>query len=453
MNTPINSKYKNKKFGIYGLGKTGISAIQFLQEIATEIYAWDDNIKNLNKIKEQFLNVIFSWKIELWQELDYIITSPGLPQNHPHKHKVYIIAKKNKIPLLSDVDLLLEHKKRSFFIAVTGSNGKSTTVSLIDHIFKYNSKSSCVAGNIGKASLNKDIVHNNIENYILELSSFQLEMLSKSTFFDIGVILNITPDHNERYLTFDDYFNAKALLIRHTSKLMIINIDYPYTFKLFNKLKKSPVKFQLLPISLNKVLSVGLSLINGVIYKNGIKLNISINLLKTDLHNENILASFAICQYSRVHYFLDCVYSFKGLPHRLEIIYKDTNLMIVNDSKATNTAATSIALKKFRKIHWIAGGVFKENNLEALAQFLQNIEHSYFIGQDSEKFVNFSKKKSLPYTNCQNLSAALDMIKSRVTNGTILLSPACASFDQWKDFTARGNEFKKLALQKFNVVS
>ena len=451
MNNPINLKYKNKKFGIYGLGQTGISAIKFLQKFAAQIYAWDDNIENLKKVTNQFPNVAFNFDTNSWQALDYIVTSPGLPTNYPQKHKVYELALKNKTPLLSDIDLLLEYKDTACSVAITGSNGKSSTVSLLDHIFKQNNKSSCVAGNIGKPVLDDSVVCSSVNNYILEISSFQLEILSENTFFDVGVILNITPDHNERYATFTDYFNAKALLSNNISKLLVINIDYPFNRHLFAKLKQSHVNFELLPISLNEILPHGLSLINGLIYKDGTKVDISIDSSKTKLHNENILASFAVCQYFKLHYSADYLYSFKGLPHRLENVYQDDNIAIINDSKATNTAATITALQNFRRIHWIAGGVFKESNLAPLAGFLQNIVHCYFIGQDSEKFVNFAKEQSLQYTDCQNLSTALEAVKGNMSNGTILLSPACASFDQWENFTDRGNAFKKLAIQKFNL--
>ena len=450
----MNQKeYQNKKFGVYGLGKTGIASIQFLRTMeAQEINAWDDNIENFDLTKDIFTGANLNYCQALWSQLDFIIMSPGIPMQYPKYHAVYTLALTHNITILSDIDLLVEERKDSFFISVTGTNGKSTTVSLINHIFTQCQKPSIIAGNFGKAALSEDVVFNKNMNYILELSSFQLDLLLKKTFFDVSVILNVTPDHADRYSSFESYCNAKKKLLKHTKKLLVINIDDTYNYKLFAQLQKEKHKvvFKIIPISEKNILKNGISILNQCLYYNGIRDAEQIKYpLDTQLSNHNILASYTTCNYIGLTEFFKHLMSFRSLPHRAEIIYRNASLTVVNDSKATNTASTARALQNFQNIHWIAGGILKEKDLSPLTQYLTNVKHCYFFGQDKEKFVDLAHKNSLPHIVCKDLKDALFKIYSSVSIGTVLLSPACASFDQWQNYKARGNAFKKITCSWF----
>ena len=444
----MNTRYI-KKIGVYGLGDTGTNVLEFLATIKAqkELYAWDDNQQHLQSYIHKYTHIIFTNEYELWRELDFIIVSPGISQKHPTQHKIYSIALQHRIPILSDIDLFVQAHESSFLIAVTGTNGKSTITSLIEYILYESINLVVSAGNIGKAVLSPEVMYRNSAYYVLELSSFQLETLSHITFFDIGIILNITADHTDRYFLFHDYYKAKHKLLRHIRKVLIIYVDSPCNLKFFLNLQNSIIKkrIQIIPLSNQYILTTGISLINKKFYLNRIgDYMYRQSFFNTTLYEEALLVIYALFRYFQFIDFFYYLQYFSGLKHRFEIIYQNMTVIAINDSKATNTAATIYALQNLQTIHWISGGVYKEKSLSSLKKYTSNIVDCYFIGRDSSKFIDFAKNHQLTYYSCKSLRESLCVIRERVHSGTILLSPSCSSFDYWDSYSARGKDFKKI---------
>jgi len=412
--------------GILGLGKTGLAAIEFFKK-DNHVIAYDDFADHKLKLPVSD---------EAWNKLDMLLVSPGVMPTHPLIEKCQSAG----IKITSDIEILYKKAAiNSKFIAITGANGKSTTTSLTAHIFKEAKVKSTIGGNIGLPVLSLDLSKS--QTYILELSSFQIDLLNNIQ-IDIGAILNITPNHLDRYDSFDDYVNSKAKLISF-SKKMVLNYDDPVTKKL--------ARSEDYLFSCKTILKQGFSLIDSQIYINGkIVAKIPKNLYLLGEHNqENIIAAFAICYLSniKIENIVSAIASFKGLKHRMEFIAEKGGVKFFNDSKATTATAVSKALSSFEKdVMLIMGGKYKNDDLEPLKPYLSRVKKIYLIGDASSIF----KKEFGLLADCEEcgtLESALELIKKEAHPGTnVVLSPACASYDQFKNFEERGEKFRELVL-------
>ena len=417
------SNFKAKSFAIYGLGVTGKSVLNFLQKKKVKkIFTHDDKSKVLrSRGKKNFakhLNIV-----------DFIILSPGISIN---KSKFKKVLKKNKDKIITDLDLFFLSNKVKKSIIVTGSNGKSTTCSIILHALKQNKINSQLVGNIGKPILDYKASKEKI--FVIEASSFQLQY-SKFIKPYCAIIINISKDHMDWHGTMNNYINAKLNIFKNQNRYdkSIIN-----DFKIKRLFQKKRFKGKL--IFLNKKL----------IYENEIKNK----YLKTKINQQNVDYAFKVSRLFNIskNNFLHSLKNFKGLEHRHEVFLENKKFKFINDSKATSFEASKYALLSNKNIIWILGGLPKEGDSIKLNEVKKNILKAYIV----TKYSNFFKihlRKKIKYEVIKNFKEALKKIyndknqfKEKVT---VLFSPASASYDKYKNFEERGNVFKKIV--KYNA--
>ncbi len=431
--------YKNL---VLGAGKTGKSAYDFLKKNNQDVCIWDDN----PDVKSSFLGDFFS----SFEEISRVIISPGLPILWPVMHPLYKEARLRQIPIISDLDLLFLHAQKSKYIGITGTNGKSTTTALLGFCLGKLSKNVHVGGNFGTPALSLPIGDDN--TYVLEMSSYQLEA-SCIIEFDIGVLLNITPDHLDRHGGMSGYVHAKELIFK-SQREGVICIDDPYTCQIYEFLKPL-MKDRLIPISTQTFLETGYYLDGTMLHHNGDLIwDISEHSTLKGSHNgQNIMATWAVLYllgYSH-EAIRQSILEFKGLAHRQEHVLRTKNgITFINDSKATNADATIQALKAYDDVYLILGGIPKAGGIDDLIPYFHKIRHVLLIGQCAQDFAQVLSVYHVSFTIEKNISNALNFDFKE--NSTVLLSPACASFDQFENFEQRGKHFKDLVIQRFSNI-
>jgi len=415
---------KLKSFFVYGLGVTGMSVVNYFNKNNFTRYdVWDDNISAKTKLNN------FSTNLD---KADFIVMSPGISIKKARLKKKLI---KNKNKIITDLDLFYLFNPRIKTIVVTGTNGKSTTCKILEHVLKKNGVNVRLAGNIGKPILDLDIKKNPI--VIIEASSFQLAY-SQYVKPEYAIILNITKDHLDWHSSYKDYINSK--------------------FKIFSEQKKNDFSFLNNKILLRKFkkdkYKGKLKLVNIKKYKE-IQNKIQNDYLKSEVNEENMSFVYDLSKILKINEksLIDSLKSFKGLSHRHEIFYKKNNKIFINDSKATSFEASKYAIKNNKNIFWIVGGLPKAGDKFQLGEIKKNIIKTYIIGKHMKNFQKYLKK-SVKLQLCANLKNAIitifkDTKNIRNRKITILLSPASASYDQYKNFEERGNYFKSLIIKKF----
>ena len=409
---------KKFSFLVYGLGATGHSVVKYFKKNKIfNYYVWDDNIKLRKKHKNKaVINLSNSIK-----EVDYIVLSPGISLKKT-KYKKNLIKCKKKI--ITDIDLLYLSNANFKSIVVTGSNGKSTTCKIISHLLKENKFCVGLGGNIGTPVLNlknkKDIF------FVIEASSFQLSH-SKYIHPNYAILLNVSNDH------LDWHGSKKELKIFSLQK----KNDFAFVSGKFkNIFKRNKYLGKLTSLKLNS-------------YKK-IKVQIKNNYLKSESNNENMYFAYTLSKLLKISNksFIKSMNTFKGLAHRYETFLQKKNITFINDSKATSFESSKFALKNNKNIYWILGGIPKDKDRLDLKNIKNNIIKSYIIGKN----INYFKKQlknNINFSITKNLSKSIihalnDIRLLKKVNNIVLLSPGAASFDQFKNFEDRGNQFKKL---------
>ncbi|XP_011860593.1 PREDICTED: uncharacterized protein LOC105557843 [Vollenhovia emeryi] len=423
------NKYKNQNVAVFGLGKTGLSAINALIKSGARIYAWDDHEEQIANTKMMYKKCNFIHPKEYnWHEISALVLSPGVPTE---PHWIVKLARRFDCKIKSDIELFLEAKTTNQkVIGVTGTNGKSTTTSLIGHILKSAGKKVAIGGNLGVPVLD---LERDAEIYVIEFSSFQLELMNEIN-VDISALLNITPDHIDRHGSMENYIATKLKLI-NGSEVAVIGCDNEITADIFNKFtgNKIPISVTYSPMSFQRNHSLSVS-------------DVKINLIS---NAENIAATYAVCKVLGVdsNTIINGIKSFSGLRHRNELLGKIRNVFFVNDSKATNAKSSEKAILSYENINWIVGGRSKKGGIESLSKHFTRVRKAFLIGESTEAFANVMENK-VDYVKCCNLEDAFRLAFEEALNSTeevtILLSPACASFDQWKNFEERGEAFCRM---------
>ena len=413
---------KELSFLVYGLGQTGQSVVNFFNRNNFHNYkVWDDSNKKLYK-KKRTNNLNTSLK-----DVDFIVLSPGVSLNQS-KNKDKLFKYKKKI--ITDIDLIYLLGNFSKSIVVTGTNGKSTTCKIINHLLTKNNYKTLLGGNIGTPILNLKMKKRKL--LIIEASSFQL---SHSKFIrpDFALLLNITNDHIDWHGKMKNYIN---------SKFKIFNLQKRFQYALVNN--------KLIPEFKKRNLSGKLIVPKVNLYKR-IKHKIKNPYLKLDINDENMSFVLTLSKLIGISEksFVKSLNTFIGLPHRYEIFLKKKNCVFINDSKATSFEATKFALKNTKNLFWIVGGLPKKNDRITLNKLKKNIVKSYIIGKNTNFFkrqikseVNFHVSKNLR-NSIIKIMQDIKLFKRK--NNSILLSPASASYDQFLNFEKRGEEFKKLS--------
>jgi len=474
-----------ENFIVYGLGKSGLSTIRSLANKSKEnsfknhlIIGTDDNLSSLHNadaiaLKNQFSNVEFLACDEInFNEKSKIIFSPGIPLFFPKPHKILEICQKTKAELICDLELFYQQNHlQNNFIGITGTNGKSTTTALIGFTLNHLKIASEVGGNIGIPCFELPIAKNYC--YVFEASSFQLDLMNQ-TKFNIANLTNITPDHLDRHGSMANYISSKKRIFANQTKddFAIINLDDEISSQVYHQLKNDrDFKAQLIGISTRKIIDHGIAIIDGILYnnilENQIKIPINSNFLKGEHNDQNIAFAFAsvfcyLIQKSSNNFnftqiskqIIEGIELFKGLKHRLQIVKDFNDIRFINDSKATNADSTFHALKAYDNIFWIVGGKAKEGGISSLHPFFKKIIKAYLIGEASDDFAKVFEKNNVNFEKCFDLKNAFskslaDAKNYSLSKKNILLSPACASFDQFKNFEERGDYFCKLVDDQF----
>tara|TARA_Y100000389_G_scaffold140377_1_gene138186 strand:+ start:13079 stop:14425 length:1347 start_codon:yes stop_codon:yes gene_type:complete len=439
-----------QKIIIFGLAKSGIAAINFLSRLDYQIQICDDKKVVIDKVSAM-PNIIQCYDVDdlVWHGVDYLLLSPGVPLYFPTIHNIVKLANYHQVKIISDIELFYDIFPKQNYIGITGTNGKSTTTSLIYNIFSNSKKKVDFGGNIGKAVFDMEILPEN-SHYILELSSYQLD-LKHQTKLKIAILLNITPDHLVRHGNFENYILSKKRIFENQSQddFSVIGIDNHESAKIYNQLEKdSQFKANLIPFSTKIILDNGFSIKDQIIYKNGNEIaNLQNKITIRGDHNlENILASFisAYLFQININVIIDSISKFTGLKHRMQFVRKIGNINFINDSKATSLDSTIAAIKNFSNIHLILGGQIKDDDFNLLKEYQDIITKCYLIGTSTDKLYNILSDK-IYCEKSYNLKEAINKsyfhAKGMKEESNILLSPAAASFDQWQDFEERGDFF------------
>ncbi len=434
------------EIGIMGIARSGLAAAYKIKELGgfpflSEFKAADKIEGSENIIKE--FDCEFGGHTKRLLKCDTIIVSPGISLNIPILEK----AKKNNINLISEIEFgfLVKHPE-SKIIAITGSNGKSTTVSLIHHILQTAGYNSVLAGNIGMAFCSYPIEKPGIDFIVLELSSFQLELIYKFK-PDVAAILNITPDHLNRYNSLDDYALAKfnIFINQDKSDLAILNLDDAMSLKHRNKL--DPEYF-----SLNSITDI---YFNGrqIIFGSEL-LNIDDSTIKGPHNIANIMASIlAVSPFGIDKNTIEkSLSTFASLPHRLEFVAEVRGVKFVNDSKATNTESVKYALQSFdQPIRIIMGGGGKGEDYSILIPYLKKYARKVYLTGETRLEMKKAFSGSVDLAVFEDFEEAIrNAFKDAFTGEYVVLSPACTSYDMFKNFEERGNRFKETVLKLKN---
>lgn len=446
------------KYVVYGLGISGLSTAKFLAKNSEKVIATDDNEKTLEEDSKKFPEIKFQKSSDVEYDDETLISfAPGIPLYFPQKHKILENVKKSGAILACDIEIFYRKNSQNKFIAITGTNGKSTTTALTGFIFKDLGLPSEIGGNIGVPCFDLPQGHKDF-TYIFETSSYQLDLLS-NTHFKIAALLNITPDHIDRHGSMEGYIEAKKRVFRNQVEgdYALIDVDNENSRKVFEELQKDEnFRATLVPISTKKIQENGVSLFGGKLVNKIDGQNSTFELksefLRGEHNDQNMAFAFAI-SFCHLHKdeekIIAAIKKFQGLRHRMQIVGQIAEIKFINDSKATNAESTENALKAYDHIFWILGGKAKEGGISSLAPYFNKVEKAYLIGDATEEFAAVLEKNSVQFEKCGDLKTAFeksfsDAKKVRLSEKNILLSPACASFDQWKNFEQRGDYFCKL---------
>ena len=429
-------KYQNKKIAIYGMGLTGCSAARTLKKLGARIFCWDDNAQVRKKIESSnfLLNKFWLGK----NLIDNIVISPGIDIS---KCKIKDYLNKNLNKIITDLDLFFDLNKDGLIISITGTNGKSTTCKIIEKILKIAKYKVKTVGNIGNPilSLNKT---GKKYVFILEVSSYQLQY-SKLFRSKHAAILNISADHLERHKNIRNYIKTKSRIFfaQNSSDYSYINLTNKHSKSIINIFKTKKLK--------SKLISINKSIYN--------LLNKKINnkYLKSKGNIENMAFAYKIAKNLKINdkIIIKGLNTFRGLPHRQEIVFSNRKLLCINDSKATSFDACLQSLSNYNQIYWIVGGLPKHQDHFYLKNVRKRIVKAYVIGKNIS-FFKKQIKKNISFSISRNMRNAInniykDLKLNKNLKKTILLSPAAASFDQFSNFENRGKCFKNLIIKKF----
>jgi UDP-N-acetylmuramoylalanine--D-glutamate ligase len=457
---PVRTR-ANADVAVFGLARSGYSAVRALVAAGARVFAWDDLATARDAAAREGARIapFAEWP---WASLKSLVLSPGVPLTHPVPHDVVKAAHAAGVEVIGDLELFGREIRRdptvpgrAPVIAVTGTNGKSTTTALIGHILASCGFAPEVGGNIGKPALDL-AAPNGRTMYVLEVSSYQVD-LSPRLVPDVSVLTNISLDHIDRHGSLENYVAVKSKLLEQTAKdgCICIGVDDPQSAAIYTRLAASGGA-STAPVSVGKVLGRGIFAIDGALYDAQASraakiMDLSAATRLPGAHNwQNAALAYAATRsyVKDTRLIANAIASFPGLAHRIEDVGRVGNVRFVNDSKATNADAAAKALACFQDIFWILGGKPKDGGIESLAPYFPRIRKAFLIGEAAPLFERTLGDR-VPHETSGTLehavaSALADARASACTQPIVLLSPACASFDQFRDFEARGDAFRSL---------
>jgi UDP-N-acetylmuramoylalanine--D-glutamate ligase len=448
--------FAGQRYAVLGLGRNGLPAVMALAGYGAHVQAWDDGAATRQALSEQAEragiadNIVIA-PFDTLAGYDALVLSPGIPHILPSPHPIAAMALAAGVPVLSDAELLYRAVRRAGsaarFVGITGTNGKSTTTTLVAHILAEAGVPVAAGGNLGPAALALPLLPDN-GVYVLEMSSYMLERLD-SLHFDVACLLNLTPDHLDRHGGMAGYIRAKTHIFDHQTEhdLALIGMDDAPSRALAESLRHGPARCETVS---GIEAGYAWSGHDGAIWHDEVQCALPGPALPGSHNAQNAAAAMAIAHFLGVKDTVAAaaLLSFTGLPHRQKLIATRNGVAFVDDSKATNADASARALGCYDRLIWIAGGVAKAGGIESLAPLFGRVRHAFLIGQDAEALALTLSAHDVPYTLCHTMAqavpAAYAMAQTTQTP-VVLLSPACASFDQFSGFEERGQHFAALA--------
>jgi UDP-N-acetylmuramoylalanine--D-glutamate ligase len=442
---PVTS-FAGKKVAVFGLGGSGLASAQALVAGGADVIAFDDSAASVDKARAAGIATEDLRKID-WLKMSALLLTPGVPLTHPAPHWSVVLANNANVEVIGDVELFCRERRKlaphSPFVAITGTNGKSTTTALIHHLLRSAGRSADLGGNIGTAVLtlkppSADHAH------VVECSSYQID-LAPTLDPRVGILINVSEDHLDRHGTLKHYAAVKERLVAgvQADGTAVIGVDDEWCMA-----------------TADRVAAMGRNVVRISVHRRLAEGGKTQSIAKLDhigslrgLHN----AQNAACAAAAVLALgLDAaaiqqgLRSFPGLAHRMEQVGRNGSVLFVNDSKATNADSSAQALASFTDMFWIAGGKPKTGGITSLEKFFPRIRKAYLIGEAAADFARTLDGK-VAYEMAETLdravsAAAADAGGSGLNEPVVLLSPACASFDQYRNFEVRGDRFRELVL-------
>lgn len=444
------SVFKDRKVALFGLGGSGLATAKALVAGGADAVVYDDNPQSVAKAAAEGLKTADLRTLD-WSGFAALVLSPGVPLTHPKPHWSVDLARAAGVEVIGDVELFVRERRAHApdcpFIAITGTNGKSTTTALIAHILTSSGRDTQLGGNIGTAVLTLDPPKAG-RFYVVECSSYQID-LAPTLNPSAGILLNLTPDHLDRHGTMQHYADIKERLIAG-SDTGIVGVDDTFCALIADRVERAGVK--VVRISRRQPVAEGL-------YADGMKIMEAhqgavtlladldgITTLRGGHNAQNACAAIAACLAVGVsrEEIRAGLSSFPGLKHRMQPVGRKGNVLFVNDSKATNADASAPALSSYENIFWIAGGLPKAGGITSLAPLFPRIAKAYLIGEAAPEFAA-TLGEAVPFEISGTLALAVAHAAADAAakggEAVVMLSPACASFDQYKNFEVRGDAF------------
>ncbi|WP_113155644.1 UDP-N-acetylmuramoyl-L-alanine--D-glutamate ligase [Nitratireductor sp. OM-1] len=447
------SVFKGRNVALFGLGGSGIATARALVAGGAVVTAFDDNPESVARAAGEGVSTGDLRGID-WSAQDAFVLSPGVPLTHPRPHWSVELAQAAGVEIIGDVELFARerqvHAPDAPLVAITGTNGKSTTTALIAHILADAGRDTQMGGNIGRAVMTLDAPQPE-RHYVVECSSYQID-LAPTLDPSVGILLNLSPDHLDRHGSFENYAAIKERLVAK-SGLAIVGVDDPDCRRIADRLAEAGRRVERISST---------SRLDDGFYLDGLALMRAVNGVAEQLatlegigslrgaHNaQNALAALAAC--------LECglsleeiqagFNSFPGLAHRMEQVARKGRVLFVNDSKATNADAAERALSSFERIYWIAGGLPKDGGIETLKSLFPRVAKAYLVGEAAPAFAaTIGEATAFEISGTIDKAvdhAARDAAGDPAPEAVVLLSPACASFDQFRNFEVRGDAFRE----------
>jgi UDP-N-acetylmuramoylalanine--D-glutamate ligase len=455
---PLTS-FAGKKVALFGLGASGLASASALLAGGAEVVAFDDSEATIEKARAAGIPVSDLRHID-WSRIAALVLAPGVPLTHPAPHWTVGLARNAAVEVIGDIELFCRERRRiapdAPFVAITGTNGKSTTTALVAHLLASANYDTQLGGNIGTAILSLGApapgrVH------VIECSSFQID-LAPSLDPSIGILLNVTEDHLDRHGTLANYAAIKERLVAGVQPggTAIVGVDDNWCQAVADRIGRAGKRIE--RVSVRRPLSDGFYLetdqvmraaggtARAVVHIGGI------GSLRGTHNAQNAACATAVGLALGLspEAIQNGLVSFPGLAHRMEQVGHKDKVLFVNDSKATNADAAARALASFTDIFWIAGGKAKTGGITSLAGYFPRIAKAYLIGEAAGEFAGTLQGK-VPFVVAGTLDRAVELAArdaegSDAKEPVVLLSPACASYDQYRNFEIRGAAFRDAVL-------
>ena len=451
--------FAGRKVALFGLGRSGLACARALMRGGAEVLAWDDSEAGRKAAAKAGIPLADLNEAD-FSGLAALVLSPGVPLTHPEPHWTVKKARAAGVEIIGDTEIFFRQLAHTGakLVCITGTNGKSTTTALIGHVLERVGFDVAVGGNIGTAVF--DLPPPRFGRiYVIEMSSYQID-LSPTLKPDVGVLLNVTPDHLDRHGTLENYAAVKARLFAHMGEgdTAVISVDDAWCRK---ALESVPVAARRVAVSVEERLADGVCAVDGVLEERAggktlVGMDLSTARALRGKHNwQNAAAAWAACRALTLNGNLVAAgfRSFPGLAHRMEQLGTVDGVLFVNDSKATNADAAARSLSSFGDIYWIAGGQAKTGGIEPLMPLMSRVRRAFLIGQDAPALAQTLAQAGVEHEISGDMGKAVraafaaaraDRERGVAQHPVVLLAPACASFDQYRSFEERGDHFRKL---------